>query len=328
MAERAVNVLSSSNGFAKKKKKPSTIHIDFTTMSESDLEETDEIQPLAVNRKRRLALRRTAKKKRHIEYECKNFSPGAEAQVSYDDRCKENMRRSSPLQAASLTKSLYDIECKANSPYLEVNESENDSSEGEDAGLVFKEQPRVIIDEHGAILDDYKSQEVEDDVLDTDLFKVDPFIVEESDEEKVDLAWERKYLGTLRVEFKTEKDLNKMPNYFRSCRSLRDGLTACFTMVGDSEYELVMEILRAEQHGVLDVWIMRLGSEKKRKVSLYRDFSDEESDKEDTIVTVNLLIYIKKTAAARELNLNRTFAKFGSAELLEMITQSEQLQNL
>ena len=105
-------------------------------------------------------------------------------------------------------------------------------------------------------------------------------------------------------------------------------MTASLSMVDDSESELVMEILEAEKQSLLDVCIMGIGTERKRKVSYYHDFSDDESDNEETIVTVELIIYIKKVAAGRELDLNRTFAKFGSAELQEKVNQSEQLQDL
>ena len=75
---------------------------------------------------------------------------------------------------------------------------------------------------------------------------------------------------------------------------------------------------------------------KKRKkvafVSAYHQefslHSDEESDKEYTVVTVKLMIYIRKTAAGQELDLNRTFARFGSKKLREKIMESDKLQDL
>ena len=82
------------------------------------------------------------------------------------------------------------------------------------------------------------------------------------------------------VEFCTEKDLTKMPNYFRCCRSLRDGLTGSLTMEDEEEEELVNEILEAEKRDLLDVWILTLGQEKKRKACYYSDYSDEESERE------------------------------------------------
>ena len=40
------------------------------------------------------------------------------------------------------------------------------------------------------------------------------------------------------------------------------------------------------------------------------------------------MIYIRKTAAGQELDLNRTFARFGSKELREKIMESDKLQDL
>ena len=112
--------------------------------------------------------------------------------------------------------------------------------------------------------------------------------MEDSEEEKVDLDWKRKFLGTLRVEIKAEKDLKDMPNFFRCCRSLRDGFDGSLYMENRDDYELVKEVLKAEKQDMLDVWIMKLDVAKKRKkvafVSAYHQefslHSDEESDKE------------------------------------------------
>eukprot|EP00495_Collosphaeridae_sp_1-RS-2012_P003704 TRINITY_DN3042_c0_g1_i1.p1 TRINITY_DN3042_c0_g1~~TRINITY_DN3042_c0_g1_i1.p1 ORF type:complete len:193 (-),score=39.45 TRINITY_DN3042_c0_g1_i1:219-797(-) len=175
---------------------------------------------------------------------------------------------SSPAQGSNVP---HDDSSKASGEHSEpgphhdfINESENESSEGEDAALVFNSRAvnsRIIVDSYGAILDDHKSQEVNDDEDEMDedekLFKVDAYIMEDSEEEKVDLEWKRKYLGTLRVEIKTEKDLEKMPDYFRCCRSLRDGLETNLYIDDQSDRQLVNEILKAEKRDLLDVWIKK-----------------------------------------------------------------------
>merc|ERR1719285_13503 len=53
---------------APKRKKPSKIHIDFTKMSDSDSDDSDEIQRLPTTRKRHLSQNRAAKKKRRVAY--------------------------------------------------------------------------------------------------------------------------------------------------------------------------------------------------------------------------------------------------------------------
>eukprot|EP00495_Collosphaeridae_sp_1-RS-2012_P006625 TRINITY_DN622_c0_g2_i3.p1 TRINITY_DN622_c0_g2~~TRINITY_DN622_c0_g2_i3.p1 ORF type:complete len:321 (+),score=62.33 TRINITY_DN622_c0_g2_i3:26-964(+) len=123
-----------------------------------------------------------------------------------------------------------------------------------------------------------------------------------------------------------------MPDYFRMLSFVEGWIRTNLYIDDQSDRQLVNEILKAEKRDLLDVWIKKVGTEKKIKavsfVSTHHDYPVEGSEKDETLVRVNLFIYIRKTAAGQELDLNRTFARFGSKELQERVTESDKLQDL
>jgi len=69
-------------------------------------------------------------------------------------------------------------------------------------------------------------------------------------------------MGDIFLHFWAEDDPSKKPDYFRCCRSLSDGLINFLNLDDQAERELVLEIIEAEHRKLLDVWIIKLKTEK------------------------------------------------------------------
>jgi len=172
------------------------------------------------------------------------------------------------------------------------------SSEGEDDNLVFA-KPVMSEDDDS----DYKEP------LPGGGLKKPTICFDDEEEyvpEKVDLNWERKPLGQVRIKFKRDK--KEFVDFFRTCLSVKQGLNAGLVKLVNEKDDkpLLDEIIKAETDKKVHVWITKAVEDPEEKDA-------EDVDPKMETVVCQLFLYVVKAASKKSITLDHVVSRIGSA---------------